>query len=71
MYRVSKKIPMPTTSNRGRTPIYVFPDLEIGDSFVVTTNKERQAARKRYQHKKQTVAMRTIDGKETRIWRIK
>lgn len=68
LYRVSKKVPLPATSGRGREPMYVFPDLEVGDSFVVTTNKERQAARKRYAAKNQKIVTRMLND-TCRIWR--
>ena len=68
MYRVAKNIPMPI-ANTGRAAMYEFPELEIGHSFLVMTEKEVNAARNRFYSKKQSVSVRREDDGSFRIWR--
>jgi len=67
-YRVSKKISVPATG-AGRDPKYPFPELEIGESFEVTTTTEKNAARKRFYNRNQRIVTRMTDN-GFRIWRI-
>ena len=67
-YRVSRKIAIPSTG-AGRDPKYPFPELEIGESFEVATTNEKNAARKRFEHRGQRIVTRSTDN-GFRIWRI-
>ncbi len=67
-YRVSRKIAVPATG-AGRDPKYPFPELEIGESFEVTTTSEKNAARKRFYTRQQRIVTRSTDN-GFRIWRI-
>jgi hypothetical protein len=67
-YRASKTHPMPTRIGRGREPKYMFPELEVGMSFFVKSEKEVKAARGRFYRDKQTIVVRA-EGNGFRIWR--
>ena len=67
-YRVSRKIAVPSTG-AGRDPKYPFPELEIGESFEVTTTTEKNAARKRFYNRNQRIVTRMTNN-GFRIWRI-
>tara|TARA_R100000654_G_scaffold72333_1_gene104106 strand:- start:930 stop:1142 length:213 start_codon:yes stop_codon:yes gene_type:complete len=67
-YRISRKIAVPATG-AGRDLKYPFPELEIGESFEVTTTSEKNAARKRFYNRNQRIATRMTDN-GFRIWRI-
>lgn len=68
-YKVSSRITMPTNTGRGRAAIYKFPELEIGQSFLVTTIQEVNAARNRYYRVDQKIIVRTESDGSYRIWR--
>ena len=72
-YQVSNDIPIPPRTSAGRAAKYSFPALRQGESFVVTSRKEVQSARKFYNKKGQKVSVRSyaVNRKQTfRIWRI-
>jgi ABC-type sulfate transport system substrate-binding protein len=66
-YRVAKNIPVPEP--RGRRKLYEFPELEIGESFLVTSKSEVYAARKRMKSKGQEIVSRRMGDDSWRIWR--
>ena len=67
-YRVAKNIPIP--EGRGRRKIYDFPNLEIGESFLVTSKSEVFSARKRFRNQGMEVVSRTMGNNNWRIWRV-
>jgi len=66
-YRVAKNIPVPEP--RGRKKLYDFPDLEVGESFLVTSKSEVLSARKRLLKKGQQMVSRKMGEGNWRIWR--
>lgn len=72
-YHVSNDIPIPARTTGGRQSKYNFPSLRQGESFMVSSRKEVQSARKFYDKKGQKVSVRSygVNRKQTfRIWRI-
>lgn len=71
MYKVDKKIPIPTA--RGKLALYPFDKMEIGDSFLVPNNDElsrvRAAIQRRQFDYKEKFATRKIED-NYRVWRI-
>jgi|5_EtaG_2_1085323.scaffolds.fasta_scaffold16031_3 hypothetical protein len=66
-YRVAKNIPVPEP--RGRKKLYDFPDLEVGESFLVASKSEVLSARKRLANKGQQMVSRKMGEDNWRIWR--
>jgi len=73
MYHVSNDIPIPPPQY-GRNSKYRFPNLEVGESFVVSTEKECLAVRQKYHRKGMRLAIRKNNGVDTnngyRVWRL-
>lgn len=67
-YRVAKNIPIP--EGRGRKTVYDFPNLEIGESFLVTSKSETFAARTRYRKQGMEIVSRRMAEEQWRIWRV-
>lgn len=69
---IEKNIPIPRSHAEGGK--YPFPQMEIGDSFVVPADRGRAAtvacARQKRKHGKQFATRKTEDGKFVRVWRI-
>jgi len=66
-YRIAKNIPIPEP--RGRKAVYAFPDLEVGESYLVTSKSEVYASRKRFRNKGQEIVSRKMGDNNWRIWR--
>lgn len=67
-YRASKTHPMPARIGRGREPKYLFPELEVGMSFFVSSDNEVKAARNRFYKRQQAIVVRA-ENDGYRIWR--
>ena len=81
LMKIEKGIPTPETypgfGRRYETKAggeYPFPQMEIGDSFVVPADRGKAAtvacARQKRKHGKQFATRKTEDGEFVRVWRI-
>ena len=68
-YRVAKNIPIPQGS--GRKKHYDFPNLEIGESFLVTSKSEVFSVRQQYRKAGKEIVSRTVGDNQWRVWRVK
>lgn len=69
---IEKNIPIPRSHAEGVK--YPFPQMEIGDSFVVPIDRRvavcMACLRYKEKHGKQFTTRKTEDGKSIRVWRI-
>lgn len=75
-HEIEKNIPVPTTHYNIKYP---FDDMEIGDSFIVNTERERRHVmcawngwiERSVNGKNKKFTSRRVGDNEYRIWRIK
>jgi len=74
-FEIEKNVPMPEASpNKGRPRVYPFPEMEVGDSFVVEIEDSKllRSAAGAYSRKYGGTFTVRIDRKtqEVRCWRM-
>ena len=70
MYKVEDNIEIPHIPARGRKSKYDFPKLKVGQSFVVSTAQELQAARFRFVNRDGLHIKTRKVPEGFRIWRV-
>lgn len=78
IFVVEKSIPLPSVRG-GKTTLFPFEQMEIGDSFFVKETEYKKhtvasAAHTFGKHNKRTFAVRMVKGdgiSGTRVWRVK
>ena len=76
MYQIDENIPLPTIARSGRSSIYPWYDMEVGDSFFVsglTSNRFSSAAASAARRTGHKYTVRTVteqDEPGVRGWRI-
>lgn len=71
-YNVEKGIKVPPPrGGSGRHPKYPFYEMKIGESFVVTEERDRIASAASYAGKRKAMKFATrVEGDGVRVWRV-
>lgn len=72
MIKIDSDIPVPSeAANKGRTSVYPFGNMKVGDSFFTETEKERlRPAATQYARRNGVKFTTRKEGAGIRVWRI-